>query len=201
MTLRALDHEQLAANLTNLGASSGKAWRFARALYKAELHGWARFVSMQNHYNLVYRNDEQEMLPLCRAEGVGVIPYSPLARGFLAGTRRRDAWETTLRARTDVFGKPDNYRDFDLEVLDRVVELAGKRGVSPAQIALAWLLAQKPWIAPIPGTTKLHRLQENVGAAEVELTPDDLREIDEALSGVEVRGARYPEHLQNQVGR
>ncbi|MBW2497894.1 MAG: aldo/keto reductase [Deltaproteobacteria bacterium] len=178
-TLQALDDVVRAGKVRYLGASSSEAWRFARALYKAELHGWTRFVSMQNHYNLVFRNDEREMLPLCQAEGVGVIPYSPLARGFLAGTRRRDDWETTLRARTDAFARPRTYRDCDWEVLDRVVELAGKRAVSPAQIALAWLLDQPAVAAPIIGVSHLAQLEEALTALEVELAESERARLEE----------------------
>jgi aryl-alcohol dehydrogenase (NADP+) len=124
---------------------------------------------MQNHYNLVYREEEREMLPLCRAEGVGAIPYSPLARGFLAGTRTREEWETTLRARTDALTSPDRFRDCDWEVLERVVGLAGKRGVSAAQVALAWVLGQPGVSAPIVGASRMEQLDEALAAVEIEL--------------------------------
>jgi aryl-alcohol dehydrogenase (NADP+) len=119
------------------------------------------------------------MLPLCRAEGVGVIPYSPLARGFLAGTRRRDDWETTLRARTDAFARPKTYRDCDWEVLDRVVELAGKRGLSPAQVALAWLFEQPAVTAPIIGVSRLPQLEEALAALGVELDEGERARLEE----------------------
>jgi aryl-alcohol dehydrogenase (NADP+) len=178
-TLQALDDVVRAGKVRYVGASSTEAWRFASALYKAELNGWKRFVSMQNHYNLIFREEEREMLPLCQAEGVGVIPYSPLARGFLAGTRRRDDWETTLRARTDRFGRPETCRDSDWEVLDRVVELGDKRGVSPAQIALAWLFAHPAVAAPIIGVSHLAQLEEALAALEVELDESERARIEE----------------------
>jgi aryl-alcohol dehydrogenase (NADP+) len=178
-TLEALDACVRAGKVRYLGASSMAAWQFARMLYGAELQGLHRFVSMQNHYNLVYREEEREMLPLCRAEGVGVIPYSPLARGFLAGTRSRENWESTLRARTDAFSKPDFMRDCDFEVQARVVELAKRRDVTPAQIALAWLLHQPAITSPIVGATKLAQLDEAIAAEEIELDERERRTLEE----------------------
>ncbi len=170
-TLEALADIVRAGKVRYLGASSMFAWQFARALYRAELRGWPRFVSMQNHYNLVYRDDEREMLPLCRAEGVGVIPYSPLARGFLAGNRTRENWEATLRAKTDAFGGAGQFRDCDWAVLERAVALAGRRGVPAAQVALAWLLRQPGVSAPIVGASRVEQLDDALAA--LELTLDD----------------------------
>ncbi|MDJ0867864.1 MAG: aldo/keto reductase [Myxococcota bacterium] len=168
-TLLALDDCVRAGKVRYLGASSMFAWQFARALYRAEQRGWTRFVAMQNHYNLVYRDEEREMLPLCRAEGVGAIPYSPLARGFLAGTRRRREFDTTLRARTDAYGQVDQFRDCDWAVLEQVVEIAEKRGVPPAQVALAWLLHQPAVTAPIIGATTLDQLDDAIAAVDLAL--------------------------------
>src|SRR5213075_1405982 len=146
-TLEALHDIVKAGKVRYIGASSMHAWQFARALGIAERHGWTRFVSMQNLVNLLYREEEREMLPLCAAEGVGVIPWSPLARGMLAGNRRAD----TVRSRSDQYGKDMYKSPADDKVVDKVVELAGARGVPPAQVALAWLLHQPVVTAPIIG--------------------------------------------------
>ncbi len=177
-TLEALDDIVRAGKVRYLGASSGFAWQFARALYRADLGGWSRFVSMQNHYNLVYREDEREMLPLCRAEGIGVIPYSPVARGFLAGSRSREDWQATLRSRTDAFGKADQFRDCDFDVLEGVTSLAQKRGVRPAQIALSWLLHQPDVSAPIIGARTIDQLQESIDALELELDDNERAQLE-----------------------
>ena len=178
-TLEALDACVRAGKVRYLGASSMAAWQFARMLYGAELQGLHRFVAMQNHYNLVYRDEEREMLPLYRAEGVGVIPYSPMARGFLAGNRSRENWESTLRAKTDAFSKADSMRDCDFEVQQRVVALAAARGVTPAQIALAWLLGRDDVTAPIVGATKLAQLDEAIASLDVVLDADERKGLEE----------------------
>ncbi len=178
-TLEALDSCVRAGKVRYLGASSMFTWQFSRMLFGAELQGLHRFVSMQNHYNLVFREEEREMLPLCRAEGVGVIPYSPIARGFLAGTRTRENWETTLRAKTDALSKADQMRDSDFEVQARVTALAEKRGVSPAQIAVAWLLHQQGVTAPIVGATRLEQLDEAIAAVDLELDESERQQLEE----------------------
>ena len=184
-TLEALNDIVRAGKARYLGASSMYAWQFARMLQVSERHGWARFVSMQNHYNLVYREEEREMLPLCRAEGVGIIPWSPLARGFLAGNRERSGGPEekkggdTLRARTDEYAQSLYYADSDFRVVDRVVELAGRRGVTPAQIALAWILRQPGVTAPIIGVTKVEQLDDAVAALEVTLDDEECRRLEE----------------------
>ncbi len=170
-TLEALNDVVRAGKVRYLGASSMEAWRFARSLYRADARGFARFASMQNHYNLVYRDEEREMLPLCRAEGVAVIPYSPLARGFLAGTRSRARWETTERARTDAFGGLDQFRDADWEVLARARAVAEARGVPTAQVALAWVRQQPGVTAPIIGASNPGQLEDAL--ASVTLTLDE----------------------------
>lgn len=172
-TLEALHDVVKMGKARYLGASSMYAWQFARALYLADLHGWTRFVAMQNHYNLVYREEEREMLPLCRAEGIGVIPWSPLARGFLAGNRRRDDWGDTPRAKTDDFAQHLYYQETDFEVVERVVELAQRRDVTPAQIALAWLLHQPGITAPIIGASKMPHLEQAVAALEIDLSEEE----------------------------
>ena len=154
-TLEALTDVVRAGKALYIGASSMCAWQFAKMLDASDRAGLSRFVTMQNHYNLVYREEEREMIPLCRAEGIGLIPWSPLARGFLAGNRRRQDKGETTRARTDDFAHNLYYRDDDFEVVDRVTEIAQKRGVSNMQVALAWLLAQ-------PGVTGAdHRRQQD----------------------------------------
>jgi aryl-alcohol dehydrogenase (NADP+) len=135
---------------------------------------------MQNHYNLVYREEEREMIPLCRAEGVGLIPYSPLARGFLAASRSREQWETTLRARTDGLASPDNFRDSDWEVLERVKDIAAKRGVPAAQIALAWVMSQPGVTAPIVGASSLAQLDDAIAATALELDPAECAQLEQS---------------------
>ncbi len=170
-TLDALDQIVRSGKVRYLGASSMFAWQFATMLHTSDQHGWARFVSMQNHYNLVYREEEREMLPLCQAEGIGVIPWSPLARGFLAGNRRRltDDPGQTPRARTDDFAKGMYYADSDFAIVDRLLDVAGRRGVSPACLAMAWLLKQPGVTAPIIGTTKIEHLDDAVAALDITL--------------------------------
>jgi aryl-alcohol dehydrogenase (NADP+) len=177
-TLDALDDIVRAGKARYAGASSMWAWQFARARALAAARDWTPFVSMQNHYNLLYREDEREMLPLCRAEGVGVIPWSPLARGRLAGRPRA---EPTARSQTDEFGRQlyDATAAADQAIVDRVVELARRRGRAPAQIALAWLLHQPGVTAPIVGASRLEQLDDAVGALEVSLDEDERRFLEE----------------------
>ncbi len=177
-TLEALHDVVKAGKVRYIGASSMFAWQFAQALYLADLHGWTRFVSMQNHYNLLYREEEREMIGLCKAEGIAVIPWSPLARGRL--TR---AWkaEETLRSETDRFGKflYGGTEEADRKVIDRLGEIAEKRGISHAQVALAWLLAKPAVTAPIVGATKPHHLDDAVAALSVKLTPEEIKALEE----------------------
>jgi aryl-alcohol dehydrogenase (NADP+) len=172
-TLEALHDVVKAGKARYIGASSMYAWQFAKALYLADQHGWTRFVSMQNHYNLVYREEEREMIPLCRAEGIGIIPWSPLARGFLTGSRRRGENAATTRAASDAFAHQLYYSDADFTVVDRVVEVAERNGVSPAQIATAWILHQPGVTAPIVGASKMHHLEQAVAALNVTLSSED----------------------------
>src|SRR5438552_9107539 len=178
-TIEALHDIVKAGKARYIGASSMDAWQFAKMLYVADRHGWTRFVSMQNHYNLVYREEEREMLPLCREEGIGVIPWSPLARGFLAGNRRKQDLGETLRAKTDEFAHELYYTDADFGVADRAADLARRRGVTPAQIALAWLLAKPGVTAPIVGASKVPQLDEAVAALEIRLDPGETAMLEE----------------------
>src|SRR5271170_3377788 len=177
-TMEALHDVVKAGKVRYIGASSMYAWQFAKALYTADLHGWTRFVSMQNHYNLLYREEEREMMALCLAEGIGVIPWSPLARGRLAR-----AWqsETTTRSDTDQFSKAiyTKTEDADKKVVDRVGEVAQKRGIPYASVALAWMLS-KPYItAPIVGATKPNHMTDAAAALTVKLTPEEITSLEE----------------------
>jgi len=187
-TLEALDSLVRAGKVRYLGASSMAAWQFSKALYKAGENGWHKFVSMQNHYNLVYREEEREMMPLCREEGIGVIPWSPLARGFLAGNRRRNDWGTTKRSKNDKFAHNLYYTDADFNVVDRVVEVAKARGVSAAQISLAWLLAQPGVTAPIIGASKMDQLDQAVEALDIQLDDAECTALEEPYQPQPVRG-------------
>ena len=180
-TLDALDHIVRTGKVRYLGASSMFAWQFATMLHVSDRRGWARFVSMQNHYNLVYREEEREMIPLCRAEGIGVLPWSPLARGFLAGNRRRGpaSEAETARARTDDFAHKLYYADADFDIVDRLRAIANRRGITPARLAMAWLLKQPGVTAPIVGTTRLEHLDDAVAALDVSLDDTDCRELEE----------------------
>jgi aryl-alcohol dehydrogenase (NADP+) len=178
-TLAALHDLVRIGKVRYIGASSMSAWQFAKMLYTADRHGWTRFVSMQNHYNLVYREEEREMLPLCREEGIGVIPWSPLARGFLTGTRRKEDRGETSRAKTDTFAHRLYYADEDFAVADRTAEIARERGVTPAQVALAWMLSKPGVTAPIIGASKLSHLDEAIAALDLTLGADEVQRLEE----------------------
>lgn len=188
-TLEALHDAVKAGKVRYIGASSMFAWQFTRALYLADLHGWSRFVSMQDHLNLLYREEEREMLPLCAAEGIGVIPWSPLARGRLAR-----AWqaEPTKRLETDQFGKNlySSKDDGDRRVVERVGEVAERRGIPRAQVALAWLLSKPVITAPIIGATGLSHLDDAVAALGVHLSPEEIASLEEPYTPHPVRGFR-----------
>src|SRR3954447_10183205 len=177
-TMEALHDVVKAGKARYLGASAMWAWQFQKALYTAEKHGWTRFVSMQDHLNLIYREEEREMLPLCRDQGIGVTPYSPLASGRLT---RDWSSESTLRSETDQIArsKYDATADTDRQVVERVAELADKHGVPRVQIALAWLLQKKPVTAPIIGATKISHLEDAVGALSVKLTEEEVAYLEE----------------------
>ena len=178
-TLEALHDVVKAGKARYIGASSMFAWQFCKALYLADLHGWTRFVSMQNHYNLLYREEEREMMGLCAAEGIGVIPWSPLARGRLA--RPWDQTGEHQAGRTDEFGKTLYARteEADRAVVDRVGEVAAARGVPRAQVALAWLLSKPGVTAPIIGATKPHHLEDAVAALSLKLSPEEMARLEE----------------------
>lgn len=182
-TMEALHDVVKAGKARYLGASSMWAWQFATAQHVAERHGWTRFVSMQDHYNLLYREEEREVLPYCRATGVGVIPWSPLARGRL--TRPWDA--TTARTETDEFGR-SLYREEDRAIVDAVARVAAGRGVPPAQVALAWLLAKPGVTAPIVGATKLGHLDDAVAAVDLHLDDEEVAALEAAYTPHEVAG-------------
>ena len=176
-TLRALDDVVRAGKALHLGASSMWAWQLTRMLYTADKMGIARFVTMQNYYNVVYREEEREMLPLCRAEEIGVIPFSPLARGFVAGNRRKEDLGETVRAKTDEFSRWQYYHDADFAIVDRVGHIARKRAVNNAQVALAWVLQQPGITAPIIGATKLQYLDDAIAALQIKLDADELKSL------------------------
>ena len=176
-TMDALHDLVKSGKVRYLGASSMYAWQFQQMQFAAERAGTTKFISMQNHYNLIYREEEREMLPLCRATGVGVIPWSPLARGFLTGNRERDGVKLTTRAETDSFAET-LYVDSDFDVVDVVREIAARREVPAAQIALAWLLHQQGVSAPIIGATKLSHLEDAVASLKVELNAEELSALE-----------------------
>jgi aryl-alcohol dehydrogenase-like predicted oxidoreductase len=188
-TLAALDHLVHAGKVRYIGASSGWAWQMAQALSASERHGWARFVSMQNHYNLLYREEEREMIPLCRAEGIAVIPWSPLARGLLAGGRTSLADRaSTARAATDSYGHGLYDDPGDWEIVEAVRAVAAERGVTPAEVALAWLLS-KPYVtAPIVGATKLEHLDAAIRAVDLTLSDEEIRRLEAPYRPHAVRG-------------
>ena len=177
-TLEALHDVVKAGKARYIGASSMFAWQFAQALYLADQHHWTRFVSMQPHYNLMYREEEREMLPLCQDQKIGVIPWSPLARGLLTGGRGKERNETK-RAETDAFGKSLYGRDDDFAVADRVTEIAQARGLPNAQIALAWMLAKPAITAPIVGASKPGHLEDAAAAVDVKLSADEIKRLEE----------------------
>ena len=177
-TMEALNDVVRSGRARYIGASAMWAWQFQRALHVSDMHGWSRFISMQDHLNLVYREEEREMLPLCRAEKIGVIPYSPLASGRLT---RDWSSENTLRSETDQVQKMkyDSSSEMDRQVVERVAELAQKHGVPRARIALAWLLQKEPVTAPIVGATKTAHLEEAVGALSITLAPEEVTSLEE----------------------
>ena len=177
-TLEALHDVVKAGKARYIGASSMFAWQFAQSLYMADLHNWTRFVSMQNHYNLIYREEEREMIPLCIDQGIGLIPWSPLARGFLAGNRDKQGGATT-RAKTDDYAKQLYYQDDDFAVADRVSEIAKQQGIPNMQVALAWVLAQPGITAPIIGASKPNHLDDAIAALAVKLSDEETKRLEE----------------------
>jgi aryl-alcohol dehydrogenase-like predicted oxidoreductase len=177
-TMEALHDVVRSGKARYIGASSMFSWQFAKAQYTAEAHGWTRFVSMQNHYNLIYREEEREMIPLCLDQGVGCIPWSPLARGMLAGNRTRDGGRHTTRSSTDAFTDYLYDQPTDYDVVDAAVQVAGARDVQPAQVALAWLLAKPGVAAPIVGATKKKHLKDALAAEELQLSGDEIAALE-----------------------
>ena len=181
-TVEALNDVVRAGKALYIGASSMYAWEFLKMLQAQERRGFARFVTMQNHYNLVYREEEREMNPLCASEGIGLIPWSPLARGFLAGNRKSNEDKQkaeTVRARTDDFAHKLYYRESDFTVVDRITEIAEARGVKNAQVALAWMLTKPGVSAPIIGASKAYQLDDALAAMELKLTDDEVKRLEE----------------------
>ena len=182
-TLEALNDVVRAGKARYIGASSMWAWQFLNALHISDTNGWARFVTMQNHYNLIYREEEREMIPLCRERGIGLIPWSPLARGRL--TRPWDS--VTARSETDQFGKI-LYRDSDQQIVERVSAVADERGVPAAQVALAWMLSKPGIAAPIIGATKPHHIDDAVSAVDVSLSAEEVTRLEEPYEPHRVSG-------------
>ncbi|MEJ2215465.1 MAG: aldo/keto reductase [Gemmatimonadota bacterium] len=188
-TLAALDHLVQSGKVRYIGASSGWAWQMARALGLSDQHGWARFVSMQNHYNLIYREEEREMIPLCEAEGIAVIPWSPLARGHLAGARKSlNDQSSTTRAKTDSYGHDLYGGPGDADIVDAVNTVAKERGVGAAEVSLAWLLSRPAVTAPIIGATKLEHLDAAVRAVDLELEEEEIQRLEAPYQPHEIRG-------------
>jgi aryl-alcohol dehydrogenase (NADP+) len=178
-TLEALHDVVKAGKALYIGASSMYTYQFVKMLATQEKHGWTRFVSMQNHYNLVYREEEREMIPFCIEEGIGIIPWSPLARGFLAGNRKRGEKTASLRDQHDSWGHTLYYTEPDYDVVDRVVEVAGRKGVKPIQVALAWILGKPGITAPIVSATKLEQLDQLIDGMAVALSPEEVASLEE----------------------
>ena len=187
-TMEALNDVVRAGKARYIGASSMFAWQFAKALHTSETHGWTKFVSMQNHYNLVYREEEREMIPLCIDQGIGLIPWSPLARGFFAGDRKRGGGGETVRSNTDPFGNSLYFRDEDFEIADSVAEIAKARGVSGSQVALAWILS-KPYVtSPIIGATRMEHLDQAIAALDIQLSGEEIKQLEDAYKPHPVLG-------------
>jgi aryl-alcohol dehydrogenase-like predicted oxidoreductase len=182
-------------NVKHFGLSEAGAQTIRRA------HAVQRVTALQSEYSLWWRQPEEAVLPTLEELGIGFVPFSPLGKGFLTGKINEDTKFDSSDFRNIVPRFTSENRKANQTLVDLLTRFAEQKKATPAQIALAWLLAKKPWIVPIPGTTKLHRLEENLGAADVELTPEDLREIERASSNIKVEGARYPERLEQMTGR
>lgn len=177
-TMEALHDVVKAGKARYIGASSMFAWQFAKSLYVSQLHSWTRFVSMQNHYNLIYREEEREMIPLCQDQGIGIIPWSPLARGFLAGNRNKNAGETA-RSKTDEYAHQMYYQDDDFAVVDRLSEVAQAHGLSNVKAALAWILSKPGITSPIIGASKPQHLEDAIAALSIKLPAADVKKLEE----------------------
>jgi aryl-alcohol dehydrogenase-like predicted oxidoreductase len=187
-TMEALNDVVRAGKARYIGASSMFAWQFAKSLHVSEVHGWTKFVSMQNHYNLVYREEEREMIPLCLDQGVGLIPWSPMARGFFAGNRNRGGGGETERAKNDPFGSSLYFRDEDFVVADRAAEIAKERGVTGSQVALAWILSKPHISAPIIGATKMEHLDQAIAALDLKLSDEEIKRLEDPYKSHPVLG-------------
>jgi len=187
-TMEALNDVVRAGKARYIGASSMFAWQFAKALHLSETNGWTKFISMQNHYNLVYREEEREMIPLCRDQRIGLIPWSPMARGFFAGNRKRGGGGETSRANSDPFANGLYFRDEDFTVADCVAQVAKEHGVTGSQIALAWIVS-KPYVtAPIIGATQMDHLDQAIAALDIKLSDDEIKKLEEAYKPHPVLG-------------
>jgi aryl-alcohol dehydrogenase (NADP+) len=188
-TLAALDDVVKAGKARHIGASSMFAWQFAKMVYTQRRHGWAEFLTMQNHYNLIYREEEREMNPFCVDEGIALIPWSPLARGFLAGNRQRGRQDATLRESNDRYGHSLYYSaDSDYDVADAVVNVARQKGVLPIQVALAWIASRPGVVAPIVSVTKLEQLDPLVHGVSLALTPEEVQAVEAPYRPHAIRG-------------
>jgi len=185
-TMEALHDVVKAGKARYIGASSMYSWQFAKALYTSDLHGWTRFASMQPHYNLIYREEEREMLPLCEDQKIAVIPWSPLARGVL--TRKPEERNDTKRAQTDAFGKSLYTEDADMEIVKRVTEIAEQRGVSNAQVAMAWMLTKPVITSPIIGASKPGHLEDAVAALSLKLSDEEIKKLEEPYKPHAIQG-------------
>jgi aryl-alcohol dehydrogenase (NADP+) len=178
-TMEALNDVVRAGKARYIGASSMFAWQFMKALHISEMHGWTKFVSMQNHYNLVYREEEREMIPLCIDQGIGLIPWSPMARGFFSGNRTRGGGGETTRAKSDPFANELYFREEDFKVADRAQEIANELRVTASQVALAWMLNKPHISAPIIGASRSEYLEQAIAALEIKFTEEDIRKLEE----------------------
>ena len=179
-TMEALNDVVRAGKARYIGASSMFAWQFMKALHTSEINGWTKFVSMQDHYNLVYREEEREMIPLCKDQGIGMIPWSPMARGFFAGDRKRGGGGNTTRAQNDPFANELYFRDEDFVIAERAADVAKNHNVTASQIALAWVLS-KPYIAaPIVGSSKIEHLDQAIAALDIKLSDEEIKHLEEA---------------------
>jgi aryl-alcohol dehydrogenase-like predicted oxidoreductase len=178
-TMKALNDVVRAGKARYIGSSSMFAWQFMKALHTSEINNWAKFASMQNHYNLVYREEEREMIPLCKNQGIGLIPWSPMARGFFADNRKRGGGGKTVRAQTDPFANDLYFRDEDFVITERAADVAKKRNVTASQIALDWVLS-KPYItAPIVGSSKIENLDQAIPELEIKLSDEEVKQLEE----------------------
>jgi 1-deoxyxylulose-5-phosphate synthase len=179
-TLEALNDVVRAGKARYIGASSMFAWQFAKALHTAETHGWTKFVSMQNHYNLVYREEEREMIPLCIDQGIGLLPWSPLARGFFAGDRKRGGGGETIRSNSDPFGNSLYFREEDFTVAECAADVAKAHGVTASQVALAWILSKSYVTSPIIGATKMDHFDQAIAALDLRLSEEEIKQLEES---------------------